>query len=159
MDDQASDWKLYEQAAAIILNDLARHLSLDRVEGNQAIPGLRSKTVWKIESKGCLDGDKGFVIIECRRRNRKLEQEALGGLAYRISDTGAAGGAVVTPVGLQEGAEKIAKAEKITVVKLSEDSTPAQYAVEFLGKLFLKPRTGELRVEGNAPTLSITPAI
>ena len=126
-----SDWKRYEQAAEIILNDLARHLGLDRVEGNQAIPGLRSTTGWKIESKGCMDGDKGFVIIECRRKARKLEQEALGGLAYRIIDAGAAGGIVVTPVGLQEGAEKIAKAEKITFVKLSADSTPAQYAVEF----------------------------
>jgi hypothetical protein len=109
--DQDDDWRRYQLAATVILNDLAGHFSLNRVEGEQSIPGLRSGTDWCIDAKGCSEGGETFVIIECRRHTTsKLKQEELGAIAYRINDTGAVGGIVVTPLGLQEGAEKIAKA-------------------------------------------------
>src|SRR5262250_1546186 len=40
----------------------------------------------------------------------------LGGIAYRIRDSGAEGGIVVSPLGLQEGAAKVAKKENIVSV-------------------------------------------
>jgi hypothetical protein len=42
-------------------------------------------------------------------------------LAYRIIDTGADGGILVSPLGLQEGAERVAAAENIISVRLNED--------------------------------------
>ena len=138
---QPDDWIQYEQVAAQILNDVAAHFGLKRVEGKQSIPGLRSGTEWEIEAKGLSDDNQAFVIIECRRyTTSKLKQEHLGAVAYRIIDTGAAGGIIVTPLGLQEGAEKVAVAENIIPVRLSLDATPEQFALEFLGNVIVRLR-------------------
>lgn len=156
---QDDDWRRYESAAAIILNELAAHFGLNRVEGKQSIPGLRSGTEWNIEAKGWSEGAETFVIIECRRyTTSKLKQEQLGAIAYRISDTGAVGGIIVTPLGLQEGAERIAKAENITLVRLSADATPAQFAVEFLGNAIVRPRGVQMRAEVGKVNVVVTPA-
>ena len=37
-------------------------------------------------------------------------------MAYRISDTGAEGGIIVSPLGVQEGGKKIAETENIVTV-------------------------------------------
>jgi hypothetical protein len=142
------DWKRYESTAAFILNEVAEHFGLDRVEGKQSIRGLRSGTEWEIDAKGCSHGTTAFIIVECRRYTAsKLTQESLGSLAYRIIDTGAEGGIIVSPLGLQKGAEKIAAAEKINSVTLSADATPEQFAVEFLGNVIVRPRGAEMRAE------------
>jgi hypothetical protein len=76
----------------------AQELGLNRVEGEQKIPGLRSGTTYNIEAKGIRDGDESIVIIECRRyTTSKQNQGKLGELAYRIIDTGAVGGIIVSP--------------------------------------------------------------
>jgi hypothetical protein len=100
MVQQPGDWRQYEQVAAHILNDVAAHFGLKRVEGKQCIPGLRSGTEWEIEAKGLSEDGQTFVIIECRRyTTSKLKQEHLGAIAYRIMDTGSAGGIIVTSIG------------------------------------------------------------
>jgi len=157
--DHEDDWRRYESASAIILNELAAHFGLDRVEGKQSIPGLRSGTDWVIDAKGCSAGAEAFVIVECRRyTTSKLKQEQLGAIAYRISDTGAVGGIVVTPLGLQEGAEKIAKAENITSVRLNADATPEEFAVEFLGHVVVRPRGLQMRATVGKVNVIFTPA-
>ena len=48
--------------------------------------------------------DGAIVIIECRRyTTSKLKQNAIAALAWIISDVGASGGIVVTPIGVQDG--------------------------------------------------------
>jgi hypothetical protein len=154
-----TDWKRYQTTATIILNEVATHFGLRRVEGQQSIPGLRSGTEWELDAKGCTEGNETFVIIECRRyTTSKLKQEQLGALAYRISDTGAVGGIIVSPLGLQEGAERIAKAENITSVKLSADATPEQFAVEFLGNAIVRPRGVQMRAGVGKVTVLVSPA-
>jgi hypothetical protein len=44
-------------------------------------------------------------------------------MAYRIFDTGAAGGITISPPPLQKGAAKVAEANKIEDVQLRPDST------------------------------------
>jgi hypothetical protein len=61
----------------------------------------------------------------------------LEAIAYRIIDTGAKGGIVVSPLGLQEGAQKIAKAENVVSVRLGENSTTKDYVLGFLNQVFL----------------------
>lgn len=43
----------------------------------------------------------------------------------------------MSPLGLQEGARKVARAERIVNVQLSPDSTPHEFAMQFLNKIFL----------------------
>ena len=130
-------WKTYEEVATYLLRNIAAELGLERVEGKQSLHGNRSRTDWEIDAKGVRSGNEGFVIIECRRYATAQNQEKVGGLAYRIIDTGASGGIVVSPIGLQSGAEKVAASEGIVHIHLDKDSTPQQFYLQFLNKMFV----------------------
>src|SRR5215210_705819 len=96
-------WESYEQVAAYLLNQFASEFGLERVEGKQKVVGQRSGTDWEIDAKGFRSGDTGFVIVECRRyTTSKQNQGKVGALAYSIIDSGAEGGIIVSPLGLQE---------------------------------------------------------
>lgn len=151
------DWKRYEEAATRILDELAAHFGFTRVEGKQSVPGKESGTDWEIDAKGVSENDEAFVIIECRRyTTSKITQEKAGALAYRIKDTGAKGGVFVTPIGVQEGARKVAVAANIKVVRLNPDATPQQFVLEFLGSLFVRPLGQEMKIEGHAPGVHVS---
>jgi hypothetical protein len=116
-----------------MLDQFASEFGLDRVEGKQTVAG--TKTDWEIDAKGVRESDGGIMLVECRRYTKaRLSQEQVGAIAYRIKDTGAFGAIVVTPLGLQEGAKKIAVAENMFEVKLDPSSTPQSFSAEFLGK-------------------------
>ena len=130
------EWKDYESVAREILRYLASELSIISVDGEAVLPG-RSGTNWHVEGTAtCVDGD-GFLILECRRHTKKgLNQESLGGLAFRIQDTGGSGGIVVSPLPLQKGAELVAQSENIVPVQIEEWSTAENYLARVLGKTF-----------------------
>ncbi len=89
------------------------------------------------DAKGCAEDGKQFVIVECKRYpNRGISQAIVASLAWTIQDTGAAGGVLVSPVGFQDGARKIAAATTISEVTLREDSTTTDYMLKFLNKIF-----------------------
>ena len=131
-------WSTYEEVATYLLNKNAKEFGLEKVEGKQSLSGKRSGTNWVVDAKGIKDDGIGFVIIECRRyTTSKQNQEKMGALAYRIIDTGASGGIIVSPMGLQSGAEKVASSEGILEVMLDADSTPHEFAMRFLNKLMV----------------------
>lgn len=131
-------WSTYEEVATYLLDKNAKEFGLEKVEGKQSVSGQRSGTNWVIDAKGIKDDGIGFVIIECRRyTTSKQNQEKMGALAYRIIDTGAAGGIIVSPMGLQSGAEKVASSEGILEVMLDADSTSHEFAMRFLNKLMV----------------------
>ncbi len=133
-----AQWESYQDLAAYLLDQFASDFGLERVERKQKIVGQRSGTTWEIDAKGVRQGNTGFVIVECRRyTTSRQSQESVGALAYRIVDTGAAGGIIVSPLGLQEGAEKVAAAENIVSVHLNEDSNPHEYVLAFLNKVMI----------------------
>src|SRR4029077_2547239 len=110
-------WLSYEELATYLVKRMRKEFGLESVEGKQKIQGKR--TTWEIEAKGITEGGQGFFIVECKRYpGRRLSQEMVGGLAYRILDTGANGAILVSPMGLQEGAAKIAAGENIISVEL-----------------------------------------
>ena len=131
-------WESYEAVATYLLDQFASEFGLVRVEGKQSVVGQRSCTTWEIDAKGFREGDSGFVIVECRRhRTSKQSQEKIAALAYRIYDTGADGGIIVSPLGLQEGASKVAAAENIVNVHLDENCTEQEYFLQFLNKVMI----------------------
>jgi hypothetical protein len=131
-------WKSYEEVAAHLLNQFAKEFGVDRVEGTQDLTGQRSKTRWRIDAKGVRDRDGAFMVVECRRYlTSRQSQERIGGLAYRIIDSGAMGGIIISPLGLQEGAQKVAAAENIVEVHLDENSTPEQFVMSFFDKVMV----------------------
>jgi hypothetical protein len=131
-----AEWESYEQVATYLLDQFESEFGLERVEGKQKVVGLRSGTPWEIDAKGFRDGDTGFVIVECRRyTTSKQNQGKIGSLVYSILDTAAVGGIMVSPLGLQEGAERVAAAENIVSVQLNEESTRHEYVLRFLNKV------------------------
>jgi hypothetical protein len=140
-DPEKPQWLSYEELAAYLLNRLAKEFGLQSVEGRQKVQGKRSGTSWVIDAKGITEGGQGFFIVECKcYPDRRLNQEMAGGLAYRILDSGADGAILVSPMGFQEGATKIAGAERILSVQLSENCTPTDFAVQFLNKIYMGMR-------------------
>ncbi|HSC54271.1 MAG TPA: hypothetical protein VLC98_11635 [Phnomibacter sp.] len=131
-------WQSYEEVATYLLDKFASEFGLICVEGKQVVPGLRSGSSWKIDAKGFRQDNIGFVIVECRRfTNARQSQEKIGGMAYRIWDSAAKGGILVSPLGLQSGAKRIAKAENIVSVTLDANSTPTEFTMQFLNKIFV----------------------
>ncbi len=124
-------FETYEQVATFLLNEFASRFGLIAVEGKQIVAGQATR--WEIDAKGVKADSDRFIVVECRRyTSTKLDQEALAGLAYRIHDVGADGGIVVTPIGLQEGAQRVAQTEGIVTVRLDSASTTTDYVMEFL---------------------------
>jgi hypothetical protein len=135
--DEGKEWETYEEVAVHLLNQIASELGLERVEGKQDVYGSRSLTQWEIDGKGVEVDGEGFVTIECRRyTTSKQNQEKAAALAYRIMDTGASRGILVSPLGFQEGARKVAAAEGIVEVLMDENSTRTDYVLQFLNKIF-----------------------
>jgi hypothetical protein len=132
------EWKSYEDLATYLLGQWADQFGLKRVERGGKIIGLRSGTEYSLDAKGFIKDGEGFLIIECRRYLRsKQKQEQMGGLAYRIIDTGAKGGFLVSPLGLQNGAKLIATAENIQEVLLGPESTTTDHVISFLNKILI----------------------
>jgi hypothetical protein len=149
MDEQSKSWETYEQVATYVLNQIADRFKVDRFEGKQDVLGTRSGTTYEIDAKGIVENETAFIIVECRRYlSSRQNQEKVGALAYRIIDTGAKGGVIVSPLGLQEGAIKIAAAENIHHVILPEDSSFEQYVVKLLNEIIMRtpPVTSGFRV-------------
>ncbi len=131
-------WESYEAVARYFLNRFREEFGLERVDPKQKIAGSRG-TSWEIDAKGVREGDNSAImLVEWRQhRSKRLNQEAVGGLAYRIIDTGASGGIIVSPLPLQEGAKKVAEANNIVHVQLGPDSTPENFAISFFNKVFV----------------------
>ena len=136
MTGQPKEWQTYEEVATYLLSQMADQFGLERVEGKQKLLGLRSGTEWEIDAKGIADEGSKFLIVECRRHTgSRLDQESVGALAYRIDDSGASGGILVSPLGLQEGAQKVAQAENIISVTLGPNSSSTDYVLKFLDQI------------------------
>lgn len=147
-------WEEYEGVAAEILAKLASNLGLETVEGKQELQGL-SGTSWEIDAKGVAKDKEAFVVIECKRyTTSKLNQELIAGVAYRITDTGASGGIVVSPLGLQEGAALVAKAGNIISVRLGPKCTRESFTMEFLGKVFVGAKLAPAVAVGSAAPIT-----
>ncbi len=142
------EWSTYEEVSEYLIKKFANEFGLSDVEGKQKLKGNLSGTYWEIDAKGISEANTGFIVIECRcYKSSKQKQEDLAGLAYRIQDTGAKGGIIVSPLGLQKGAKKVAEAETITEVKITPNSDMNEYIVQFLNKVFIGVR-GKVRVRG-----------
>ena len=128
------EWASYEEVAVFLLNQFAERFGLGTVEGHTLIPA--AGTTWNMDGIGYSQDGADFVIVECKRKTtRRVDQETVAGVAYRILKTGASGGIIVTPIGFQSGAMKVADFEGITRVTLNHDCTTTEYVLKFLSEI------------------------
>jgi hypothetical protein len=134
---QQTHWRTYEEVAQYLLGQLAAHFGLGRVEGKQLVGGVSGRP-WEIDAKGVRENDQGFVIIECRRHTTQgVSQEQIAALAFKIQDTGAVGGIIVSPLPLQSGARIVTASQGVQEIRLSPDSTATDYVLQFLQRIFI----------------------
>jgi hypothetical protein len=128
-------WETYEEVAAYLLNQFAEHFGVGRFEGKQLVAG-ESGTEWQIDAKGCAADEGHFLVVECKRHTKTgISQAITAALAWSIHDTGARGGILVSPIGLQEGAKKVAEKSGIAEVVLDQNSTSTDYILKFLNRV------------------------
>lgn len=128
-------WQTYEEVAAYLLNQLAEHFGVGRFEGKQVVTG-DSGTEWEIDAKGCADDGSRVIVVECKRHTKSgISQAIAGSLAWTIQEVGANGGILVSPIGLQDGAKKVAAKANIVEVLLDQDSTTTNYVLSFLNQI------------------------
>ena len=131
-------WRRYEEAAQQLLQAMSEELGIDFFEGKQRVDGKLTGTSWELDGKGVREADQAFFIVECRRyTTSRQNQSRVGALAFSILDTGAAGGFIVSPLGLQEGAKKVAASANIHPILMDADASTQGYVARFLNKIFL----------------------
>lgn len=132
-------WCKYEDVVKQLIYDVRDFLEIGRVEGKQKIKGTLSSTEWEVDVVAYNARDEKLILVECKYRSHsKLSQEVLGGFAYRVMDAEADRGIIVTTIGLQEGASKVASASKIIELKLDPNSTSADYIAKIANQIFIK---------------------
>lgn len=132
----SKECKYYELVTKKILENLRHHLGFDNVCGKEKYQG-KSGTDWEIDASCYRKDTDTLVLVECRRKTtRRIPQEEMAGFAFRIGDIGAAEGLMVTPIGYQEGAKKVAEAAKIGMATLNPDATESEYILTIAGHLF-----------------------
>jgi hypothetical protein len=147
-----SDW--YEQVTRTILHACREQLGYKEVRPKGRIPG-ESGTQWEIDATCYLLENDGMILVECRRHTTKpIDQEQVGGLVFRIIDTGAKGGLLVTPLGYQEGATLVAKARKVTLATLNADATEREYVLKVAERLFARIEGKGGLVVGSSATVT-----
>lgn len=145
MTSKGGKWETYEEVAAFLLDEISGELGLSSVEGKQRLAGA-SGTTWEVDGKGVQLGDEGIVLIECKRHNKRVNQDTVATLAFRIQDLAASGGILVSPLGFQTGARLVAGATNIEEVHLDPNSTTTEYMLNFLNRAFV----------GVADTITVT---
>ncbi len=134
-DKKSPTWKSYEDIATFVLNQCAHEFGLGNFDGKQMIEGA-SGTDWEVDARGWSKDGSTFFNVECKKHiGTRISQALTGSLAYSITDTGATGGFLVSPEGLQSGAKKVAAAAGIHEIKLDPASTTSAYFGEWLGSL------------------------
>lgn len=137
--EKQTDWRKYEDYTRQILNDervqkyLKKyfHLSNLKIKPKNTLPGKKTGIKWEIDGYG-YDTDGHLVLIESKHySSNKVEQNVIAAFAYIIQDVEAKHGIVVTTLGLQSGALKVAKAENIGVIELDYNSTNGNFVVRF----------------------------
>ena len=92
---------------------------------------------WHVDAKAIRE-DGRTIIVECRRYPKsRLKQEAVAAIAHRVHDTGSAGGIIVSPLGLQRGAMKVASAANIVSIQLGPDATPESFRAKVFDTLIV----------------------
>lgn len=149
----SSESDRFERVTRTILEQCRDAFGYTRVDPKGKLRG-KSGTEWEIDAIAFLPVSNDFVLIECRRRSsKKIEQGQVGELIFRVQDTGAASGLIVTTVGAQEGAKLVAKAHKIGLGTLNLEATERDYVLDVAGRLFHGIEgKGGLAVSGTAAT-------
>lgn len=137
--EKQPDWQKYENYTVNILNDervrdhIKNYFDLPgfEVHPKRKFKGRKTQTIWEIDGHG-YDKNGQFILLECKQYSSKtVTQSTVAAFAYAIRDIGADRGIIITTLGLQIGAKRVAEAEWIGLVTLSYSSTDKNFFIRF----------------------------
>ena len=131
-------WERYEDVARQLIDDIKSYLGLSMVNPDKKEFLKKDGGICEIDVSAYDMSDRKLVLVECRKRNKRLSQEEVHGFAYRIQQTNAKRGIIVTPIGLQKGAKLAANGAKIGLVRLEPNSTLDNYIAQLTQLLVIK---------------------
>jgi len=123
------NWRNYEDAARKIigkLNSMKDELRIEKITDKQKIKG-KSGEEWEMEIMAS-DSESGKpILLECKCWAKPIPRDVIVSLAYKIKDVGGDRAFIITPIGLQSGAKKLAGVEQIETILLTKDSTSSNF--------------------------------
>ena len=75
-------WERYEVTSRQLIDRVKADLELKSVDGKSKIRGKHSGTTWTLDAVGFRE-DGATVVIEFRRKRRRLSQEDVAAVAYQ----------------------------------------------------------------------------
>jgi hypothetical protein len=113
-------------------------LGISEVEAKQRLIGADGEK-WEIDARGVKVDEGGFFVVECRQRSTaRLKKDDIAALAFKVNMVGAQGAVIVTSIGLQKGAEKVAKYQDFKMVFLPKEGTFEEFFARCGDRLFQK---------------------
>ena len=131
-------WERYEDVARQLIDDIKSYLGLSMVNPNKKEFLKKDGGICEIDVSAYDMSDGKLVLVECRNKNKRLPQEEVHGFAYRIQQTNAKRGIIVTPIRLQKGAIIAANGARIGLIRLEPNSTPDNYIAQLTQLLIIK---------------------
>ena len=133
---QGYQYEMEAQQVIDSLPPLLQNLGIQEVKGKRGVEGS-SGVRWEIDAKGIVAGDSRFVIFECKSSEKKISVCTVMHLAYRVKDTNALTGIIVSPACLTTPAKKLACYEGIHKIDLPVGCETNEYQVRFLNQVFV----------------------
>jgi len=113
--DHMAKWREYQEESAELFRSLGLEATTDeRLEGTR---GQHDVDVVVRSRRAGLDQ---LWIVECKRRNRRVEKLHVAALAQIVSDVGADRGILLSEVGFQSGAVRLASKSNVTLTCLAD---------------------------------------
>ena len=135
---EKKEWERYEDVARQLIDDIKFHLGLSLVNEDKRKFKKNDGGECEVDVSAYDMSDEKLVLVECRKKKESLSQEEVHGFAYRIQQTNAKRGIIVTTIGLQQGARIAADGAKITLIRLDGNSTKEEYIAKITQQIFVK---------------------
>ncbi|MEH2402937.1 restriction endonuclease [Nostoc sp.] len=132
------EWETYEDVARQLIDDIKFHLGLSLVNEDKRKFKKNDGGECEVDVSAYDMSDEKLVLVECRKKKEPLSQEEVHGFAYRIQQTNAKRGIIVTTIGLQQGARIAADGAKIALIRLDGNSAKQEYIAKITQQIFVK---------------------
>ncbi|HZL06895.1 MAG TPA: restriction endonuclease, partial [Coriobacteriia bacterium] len=113
--DRVARWQEYQEEAAALFRSLGLEATTDA-----RLDGVRGAHDVDVVVRSRRAGLEQFWVVECKWRRRRVEKLHVTALAEIVRDVGADRGVLLSEVGFQAGAVRMAYKSNVTLTSLAE---------------------------------------
>lgn len=113
--DRVARWQEYQEEAAALFRSLGLEATTD-----ERLDGVRGAHNVDVVVRSRRAGLEQFWVVECKWRRRRVEKLHVTALAEIVRDVGADRGVLLSEIGFQAGAVRMAYKSSVTLTSLAE---------------------------------------